>query len=81
MIGLGKTQEGIYTLQSNSSALLPASVSDFLAKLSRFSFFCFNSCIFEVDKSSLWHCRLGHPSPTKFSLVAITCTKCHYMQY
>ena len=81
MIGLGKMQGGIYTLQSNSSVLLPASVSDFLAKLSRFSFFCFNSCIFEVDKSSLWHCRLGHPSPTKFSLVAITCTKCHYMQY
>ena len=69
MIGLGKTQEGIYTLQSNSSALLPASVSDFLAKLSRFSSFYFNSCISEVDKTSLWHCRLDHPSPQRLVLL------------
>ena len=42
MIRLGKKQGGLYTLQSNSPATLPTSISDVLAKLSRFSSFCFN---------------------------------------
>ena len=42
MIGLGKKQGGLYTLQSNSPATLSASVYDVLAKLSRFYSFCFN---------------------------------------
>ena len=29
----------------------------------------FNSFIFEVDKTSLWHCRLGHPSPQRLALL------------
>ena len=69
MIGLGKMQGGLYTLQSNSSVSLPTSVFDFLAKLSRFSSFYFNSCISEVDKTSLWHCRLDHPSPQRLVLL------------
>ena len=63
MIELGKKQGELYTLQSQSTASLPASVFDVLAKLSRFSSFCFNSCTSDVDKTSLWHCRLGHLSP------------------
>ena len=63
MIGLGKKKGGLYTLQRQSAASLPASISDVLEKLSRFSSFCFNSCTSDVGKTSLWHCRLGHPSP------------------
>ena len=69
MIGLGKMQGGIYTLKSNPSVSLPASVFYFLAMLSMFSSFCFNSCISKVDKTSLWHCRLGHPSPQRLVLL------------
>ena len=69
MIGLGKKQGGLYTLQSQSVASLLASVFDVLAKLSRFSSFCFNSCTSDVDKTSLWHCRLGHSSPQRLVLL------------
>ena len=69
MIGLDKKKVGLYTLQSNSPISLWASFSNVLAKLSRFSSFCFNSCISEVDKTSLWHCRLGHPSPQRLVLL------------
>ena len=69
MIGLGKKKGGLYTLQRQSAASLPASISDVLEKLSRFSSFCFNSCTSDVDKTSLWHCRLGHPSPQKLVLL------------
>ena len=69
MIGLGKKQCGLYTLQSQFAASLPASVSDVLAKLSRFSFFYFNSCTSDVDNTSLWHCRLGHPSLQRLVLL------------
>ena len=69
MIGLGKKQRGLYTLQSNSSVSLPTSVFVALSKLSRFSSFYFNSCISEVDKTSLWHCRLGHLSPQRLALL------------
>ena len=48
---------------------MPTSIFYFLAKLSRFSSFCFNSCISKVDKTSLWHCRLGHPSPQRLVLL------------
>ncbi|XP_075663477.1 uncharacterized protein LOC142633086 [Castanea sativa] len=69
MIGLGKKQGGLYTLQSQSTASLPTSVSVVLPKLSRFSSFCFNSCTSAVDKTSLWHSRLGHPSPQRLVLL------------
>ena len=69
MIGLGKKQGGLYTLQRQSVASLPTSVSDVLANLSRFSSFCFNSCTSDVDKTSLWHYRLGHPSPQRLVLL------------
>ena len=69
MIRLGKKQGGLYTLQSNSSVSLPTSVFVALSKLSRFSSFYFNSCISEVDKTSLWHCRLGHLSPQRLALL------------
>ena len=63
MIGLGKKQGELYTLQSIFAESLPPSVSDILSKLSKFSSFCHNSCISAVDKTSLWHYRLGHSSP------------------
>ena len=69
MIGLGKKQGGLYTLQSQSAASLLASIFDVLATLSRFSSFCFNSCTSDVDKTSLWHCRLGHSSPQRLVLL------------
>ena len=70
MIGLGKKQGGLYTLQrSQSTASLPESVSTVLAKLSKISSFCFNSCTSNIDNTSLWHCRLGHPSPQRLVLL------------
>ena len=69
MIGFGKKQGGLYTLQSQSAASLLAYVFDVLATLSRFSSFYFNSCTSNVDKTSLWHCRLGHPSPQRLVLL------------
>ena len=70
MIGLSKKQGGLYTLQrSQSTASLPESVSTVLAKLSKISSFCFNSCTSDVDNTSLWHCRLGHPSPQRLVLL------------
>ena len=69
MIGFGKKQGGLYTLQSQFAASLLASVFDVLATLSRFSSFYFNSCTSNVDKTSLWHCRLGYPSPQRLVLL------------
>ena len=31
-------------------------------------YFPTNSCTSDVDKTSLWHCRLGHPSPQRLVL-------------
>ena len=69
MIGLGKKQGGLYTLQSFSADSLPPFISYVLSKLSKFSSFCLNSCISAIDKNSLWHCRLGHPSPQRLALL------------
>ena len=69
MIRFGKKQGGLYTLQSQFAASLLASIFYVLATLSRFSSFCFNSCTSDVDKTSLWHCRLGHPSPQRLVLL------------
>ena len=69
MIRLGQKQGGLYTLQSQSAASLSASIFDVLAKLSRFSSFYFNSFTSDVDKTSLWHCRLGHCSPQRLVLL------------
>ena len=44
-------------------------MSTVLAKLSKISSFCFNSCTSDVDNTSLWHCRLGHPSPQRLVLL------------
>ena len=57
MIGLGKKQGGLYTLQSLSIASLPASVSDVLAKLPRFSSFCFN--FVHLMLTRLAYCNVG----------------------
>ena len=56
-------------MQSFSADSLPPFISDVLSKLSKFSSFCLNSCISAVDKTSLWHCRLGHPSPQRLALL------------
>ena len=72
MIGLGRNQGGLYTLQSSLPKSLPSCVSDALSKLSS-SFptvTALNSCnVPSVDTSSLWHCRLGHPSAKRLELL------------
>ena len=65
MIGLGKKQGGLYTLQSTSFAILPKSVIKIISNLSSLSSGgSANACIVATitDDSNLWHCRLGHPS-------------------
>ena len=65
MIGLGKKQGGLYTLQSTSFAILPKSVIKIISNLSSLSLGgSANACIVATitDDSNLWHCRLGHPS-------------------
>ena len=59
MIGLGRKQGGLYTLDL-ASIVLPKSVSDMLSKLSSFSFVnSVNSCNSTsiIDSTSLWHSR------------------------
>ena len=56
-------------MQSIFAESLPPSVSDILSKLSKFSSFYRNSCISAVDKTSLWHCRLGHSFPQRLALL------------
>ena len=72
MIGLGRNQGGLYTLQSILPNSLPPCVLDALSKLSS-SFptvTALNSCnVPSVDTSSLWHCRLGHPSAKRLELL------------
>ena len=72
MIGLG----GLYTLQSNLPNSLPSCVSNALSKLSpsfptvTTTVTALNSCdVNSIDTTSLWHCRLGHPSAKIFDLL------------
>ena len=72
MIGLGKKQGGLYTLQCTSQVTLPDSVSKALSMLSS----CFhgkrvNSCSLDSSDSvsRLWHYRFGHPSSQKLTLL------------
>ena len=72
MIGLGKKQEGLYTLQCTSQVTLLASISKVLSMLSS----CFhgksvNSCNLDSCDSvcRLWHYRLGHSSSQRLTLL------------
>ena len=72
MIGLG----GLYTLQSNLPNSLPSCVSNALSKLSpsfptvTATVTALNSYdVNSIDTTSLWHCRLGHPSAKIFDLL------------
>ena len=72
MIGLGRNQGGLYTLQSSLLDSLPPRVSDALSKLSSSfpTITTLNSCnVNSVDTTSLWHCRLGHPSAKRLDLL------------
>ena len=72
MIGLGKKQGGLYTLQPTSSTILPQSILDIISKLSPFSSGVFvQTCnaASVMNNSSLWHCRLGHPSAQRLALL------------
>ena len=76
MIGLGRNQGGLYTLQSSLPDSLPSCVSNALSKLSpsfptvTATVTALNSCdVNSVDTTSLWHCRLGHPSAKIFDLL------------
>ena len=71
MIGLGRKQGGLYTLDL-ASIVLPKSVSDMLSKLSSFSFVnSVNSCNSTsiIDSTSLWRSRLGHPSFQRLAIL------------
>ena len=64
MIGLGRKQGGLYTLEL-ADIVLPKSVSVVLSKLSSSNFInsvssCNSTSV--IDSTSLWHSRLGHPS-------------------
>ena len=64
MIGLGRKQGGLYTLEL-ADIVLPMSVFYMLSKLSSFSFVnSINSCNSAsiIDSTSLWHSKLGYPS-------------------
>ena len=72
MIGFGKKQGGLYTLQCTSQVTLPDSVSKALSLLS--SYFhgkSVNSCNLDSSDSvfRLWHYRLGHPSSQRLTLL------------
>ena len=72
MIGLCKKQGGLYTLQNSSQATLPKSDFDVISKLSSITLVnSITSCNYTsiVDKSSLWHSRLGHPSSQRLALL------------
>ena len=72
MIGFGRNQGGLYTLQSSLLDSLPPCVSDALSKLSS-SFptvTALNSCnVNSVDTTCLCHCRLGYPSAKRLDLL------------
>ena len=64
MIGWGKKQGGLYTLQV-VDLVLPQPVSDMLSKFSSLGFVNSDtsySSNLVIDDTSLWHSRLGHPS-------------------
>ena len=72
MIGLGRNQGGLYTLQSSLPDSLPSCISDALSKLSSSfpSVIALNSCnVPSVDTTSLWHCRLGYPFAKRLDLL------------
>ena len=72
MIGLGKKQGGLYTLQTSSQIALPKFVSDVLSKLSSHVFVNnVHSCTFvsSTDIFRIWHYRLGHPSSQRLALM------------
>ena len=72
MIGFGRNQGGLYTLQSSLPDSLPSCVSNALSKLSPSfpTIIALNSCdVNFVDTTSLWHCRLGHPSTKRLDLL------------
>ena len=71
MIGLGKKQGGLYTLQFSFTSL-PRFVLDVLPKLSSLSFVNFvASCNtnYVLNNTSLWHSKLGHPPIQRMSLL------------
>lgn len=72
MIGLGKKQEGLYSLQNSTQVALPKSVSEVLSKLS--SHFSVNNVHYCTSVSTkdvfrLWDCRLGHHSSQRLALM------------
>ena len=72
MIGLGKKQGGLYTLQPTAHATLPKPVQDIICNLSSISLVgSVDTCIttHAMDDASLWHCRLGHPSAQRLALL------------
>ena len=71
MIGLGRKQGGLYTLELADN-VLPKSVSAVLSKLSSFSFInSINSCnsAYVIDSTGLWHSRLGQPSFQRLAIL------------
>ena len=71
MIGLGRKQGGLYTLEL-ANFVPPKSVFDVLSKLSSFSFEnLLQSCNFAsvIYSTSLWHSRLGHPSFQRLAIL------------
>ena len=71
MIGLGKKQGGLYTLEL-ANIVLPKSISDMLSELSSFSFVnLVNSCNLTsvIDSTSLLHSRLGYPSFQRLAIL------------
>lgn len=72
MIRFGKKQGGLYTLQPTAHATLPKPVQDIISNLSSISLVgSVNTCIatHAMDDTSLWHCRLGHPSAQRLALL------------
>ena len=71
MIGLGRKQGGLYTLEL-ADIVLPKSVSTVLSKLSFSNFInsvssCNSASI--IDSTRLWHSRLGHPSFQRLAIL------------
>ena len=71
MIGLGRKQGGLYTLEL-ADIVLPKSVSAVLSKLSSSNFInsvssCNSASV--IDSTSLWHSRLGHPSFQRLAIL------------
>ena len=59
-----KSQHGTLTVRTFTHSLIKNRESN-----NKITHIFFNSFIFEVDKTSLWHCRLGHPSPQRLALL------------